>query len=134
MTNYQQLDSYFDSLGYENSPIKKTIIEMFYVLDAQDLDNDSRRAVGQLISSVIENPAARIVDGVWEPFKLGETRKGAVVRVKKDAYDAPGGQKHNGLVGYLVDIRSGRCIVQYLGRSDGVGHYHPPHSIEVLKK
>lgn len=134
MTNYTELERILDTAGYATSEIKDALLEVFYLFDGRALSEENRRIVAQLLESVLEKRISEPIEGEWEPFKLGETRKGVTVRVKKDAYDAPGGQKHNGLVGYLVDIRSGRCIVQYLGRNDGVGHYHPPSSIEVLKK
>lgn len=138
MTNYSELEKALDNLGYGDSAVKKAVTEVFYVLDANELNVDERRMVSQLVNSMVEKrlivESTSQLDGVWHPFRLGETRKGAIVRVMKDAYDTDGGKLHNGLVGYLVDIRSGRCIIQYLGRNDGVGHYHPPQKIEVLKK
>lgn len=145
MTDYKKVEEQLNSLGYtednlENLRVRETVIELFHTLEAQDLSVEQQTttielfynlAQGVVLSSAWAVPGGR--ETHWTDFAIGQTRPGATVRVRPDAYEGVGA-KHNRLVGTLVAIRGGRAVVQYSGRNDGVGHYHDPSNLEVLEK
>ena len=144
-TNYSWLEEELSSRGYEddsdrNKKIRKIVTELFYTLDAQDPDTKEMRQTAVDLFHDLQRAEAlqmrNIIteDAKWVQFYLGMAPVGAVVRVKKNAYTADSGRPHNGLVGRLIAGRGGRAVVQYIGRNDGVGHYHDPQMLEALDK
>ena len=144
MMNYDFLDKVLDDLGYTpdvepNATIRRTVVELVHTLDAQNIASETDRiAATDLFANVVrlhaEGPKAnREKEAVWVPLVIGEHRPGLTARVKKDAYGQAGAW-HNGLVGTVTAIRGGRVLVQYTGRTDGIGHSHHPDKIEVLEK
>lgn len=139
--DYTWLTDQLDALGYSddnevNSSIKKTVVELFHTLDAQNIDaaEDKSAAVDLFHSLVADhNLFARKDASSWTEFNLGVTQPGDVVRVRAEAYEGAGA-KHNGLVGTISAMRGGRVLVKYTGRVDGVGHSHHPDKLEVLLK
>ena len=135
-TDYESVSEKLDLAGYPvGSDIHTAVVSLFETLDAQSLgDTQTRKTVLDVFTGLEENADA--IPGrssTWTEFRVGETIPGDTVRVRRDAYSGSGA-KHNGLVGRIVGIRGGRVSVQYLGRSDGVGHSHHPDFLEVLVK
>lgn len=82
----------------------------------------------ELVGRNVQAPGAR-----WTDFQLGaDTRPGATVRVRENAYEGSAGDRHNGMVGHFVGARGGQAIVQYANSTEGMGHRHPPDKLEVL--
>jgi hypothetical protein len=144
-TNYTWLEEELSSRGYEddtdrNKKLRKIVIELFYTLDAQDPDTiEIRKTAVDLFHDLQRTESLQmrniITDGAeWVPFYLGVAPIGTVVRVRKNAYTAESGRPHNGLVGRLIAGRGGRAIIKYIGRNDGIGHYHDPQMLEALDK
>lgn len=143
--DYSKIESQLNGLGYTDDNldglrIRESVLELFHTLDAQDLSRAQEAAVISLFENLVngdrlssEYASETGHQAHWEEFKIGETRPGATVRVRADAYEGSAA-KHNRLVGTLVAIRGGRAVVQYTGRNDGVGHNHHPEMLEVLEK
>lgn len=139
-TNYDWVEKELDARGYATDgewtrTIRSAILETLHTLDAHDLlSRDDRQTVTEVLRDLIVSaPRSEENTSTWGEFILGETRPGETVRVRVGAYQGIGA-KHNGLTGTVVGIRGGRVLVQYLGRSDGVGHSHHPDLLEVLVK
>lgn len=139
-TNYEWVDKELDARGYAadgewTAKIRKAIIELLNTLDAQSLPYSDRETVSSVVRDLVVNGPAASKEKVskWENFRVGEHRPGATVRVRQGAYEGSGA-KHNGLTGVVTAIRGGRVLVQYLGRTDGIGHSHHPDLLEVLVK
>jgi len=109
-------------------------MRVLYTLDGQDLSYLDRLRVATLLRTLVVDLVASGEESRWKPFDLGNTKIGAVVRVKLDAYQTDNGKLYNGLVGTLVAMRGGRCIVQYLGGRVGDTQYHSTDVIEVLDR
>lgn len=144
-TDYEWVEDHLISLGYsddvpENAAIRKTVLHLFNILDAQELptEEDRQAAIRLFHSLGVDSPKGpRYTEDsgyVWKQFRLGDTPLGSTVRVKKDAYDTEASRRHNGLVGTLAGTRGRRVLVQYIGRSEGLGHQHHELSLEYLAK
>ena len=133
----KNVDDALNALGYTDAQTHNVVLDIFALFDGNSLDNKERERVLQIsielleqkgLSELPENPE-------WKDFELGVTQVGELVRIKPEGYV---GQQtwHLGKVGRLVAVRGGRAIVQYIGRAtrvDGMGYYHHPDMIEVLK-
>ena len=139
MNKYEWVDQELERRGYDLQDahwagIRNSIVALFKKLDVQQYKEEDKRIIASLFSDLIlSRPSSDIPKEVWTDFKIGETRSGDRVRVRKDAYEGAGAS-HNGLVGLIVGIRGGRVAVQYDGRNEGTGHYHSPDRLEVLAK
>lgn len=143
-TDYSWVTEQLDLMGYsedipENVKTRNAVIELFHTLDASDPKNDSERNVivelfnALALARQIAPREALGVGATWQDFIVGETRPGATVRVRRDAYEGAGA-RYNGLIGTVVAVRGGRVYVQYTGRNDSIGHSHHPDMIQVLVK
>lgn len=135
-TDYTWVSDKLKEIGYSDSKIEKSVVELLHTLDAQNpKDADERNVLADLFKYLVENSdiSHEVRPSVWSDFILGVTISGVTARVRNYAYSGAG-SKHNGLVGTIVGIRGGRVYLQYAGRSDGVGHAHHPDFIEVLVK
>lgn len=135
-TDYTWVSTKLKEIGYSDSKIEKSVVELLHTLDAQNpKDVGERNVLADLFKYLVENSdVSHVVSpSRWEDFTLGVTISGGTARVRSDAYSGAG-SKHNGLVGTIVGIRGGRVYLQYTGRSDGIGHAHHPDFIEVLVK
>jgi hypothetical protein len=139
-TNYEWVGKELDARGYSEdgewtAKIRKAILELLHTLDAQSLPYSDRETVASVVRDLVVNGPAVSKEKVstWENFRVGEHRPGVTVRVRQGAYTGVGA-KHNGLTGVVTAIRGGRVLVQYIGRSDGIGHAHHPDRLEVLVK
>lgn len=137
-TNYEWVGKELDARGYDENhewtaKTRKAIIEMLNTLDAQSLPYNDRETVASVVRDLVVNGPAISKEKVskWDSFRVGEHRPGITVRVRQGAYEGAGA-KHNGLTGVVTAIRGGRVLVQYLGRTDGIGHSHHPDFLEVL--
>lgn len=138
LTNYEWADTELDKLGYVaegewTAPIRNGIIELLHTLDALDLPEEERLIVGDVFHHLVSDAPKTLEGASWVPFELGRHIPGITARIKPEAYQGVGA-KHNGLVGTIVAIRAGRIMVQYTGRTDGVGHAHHPDKVEILVK
>jgi|SRR5690606_889219 len=139
MTNYKQIETELVNRGYgEDSPVTKAVLELLYILDAQDLQDEGiRRLVVDQFHTLAVSPNTTISNMMktgasWGPFRLGTVPIGAVIRVKKGAFTSLPGTRFNGLVGRLVGGRGGKAIVRFLGHKDNVSHYIDPQKLETL--
>lgn len=137
-TDYGWLTSQLDELGYsreveEHLSIRRAVIHLFHTLDAQSPVSEEERTI--IISVFAElgiGPSAgHNGTSSWTDYVVGVAVPGDTVRVRRGAYSGVG-EKHNGLVGTVVAVRGGRVLVQYTGRSDGIGHAHHPDFLETL--
>lgn len=138
MTDYQWVHEKLSTYGYspDNSEIYRAIVELFYTLDSNTLSHEEQEIVASVFSSIISSRSSSekpSKEAVWVPFKLGHHVVGETARVIPHAYGGSAA-RHNNLVGSIVGIRGGKVVIQYLGRSDGTGHYHSPDKVEVLEK
>lgn len=119
---------HLESLGYTN-PDENSVIEDILAL-LSTLPESTQRKTLDAVYIVMEG--AEVPNGTWVPFILGEHRVGSYARIKATGYTGSA-EWHLGKVGTIVGIRSGRVLVQYIGRrNDGTGHYHSPDMVEVL--
>lgn len=137
-TNYEWAESELNKLGYAEaggwtSKIRTGILELLHTLDAQDLSPEDRIVVSDVFHHLVTDTPKTEKEAKWVPFELGLHIPGATARIRPESYTGTGA-KHNGLVGVIVAIRGGRVLVQYSGRTDGVGHAHHPDKVEVLVK
>lgn len=137
-TNYDWAETELNRLGYAQTggwtgKIRTGILELLHTLDAQDLSQEDRSAVSDVFHHLITDAPKAQKEAHWAPFELGLHIAGETARVRPESYEGVGA-KHNGLVGVIVAIRGGRVLVQYSGRTDGVGHAHHPDVIDVLVK
>lgn len=138
MTDYNWVHEKLDSYGYspDDGEIYSAVVELFYTLDSKELSLDEQKIVSSVFSSIISSRTSEKepkADAEWVPFMLGHHTLGETSRVIPDAYGGSA-SRHNNLVGTIVGIRGGKVVIQYLGRSDGTGHYHSPDKVEVLEK
>lgn len=137
-TNYEWAESELSRLGYAQDggwtgSIRRGILELLHTLDAQDLSQEDRTAVTDVFHHLVTDTPKTEKEARWVPFELGTHITGETARIRPESYEGVGA-KHNGLVGVIVAIRGGRVLVQYSGRTDGVGHAHHPDKVEVLVK
>lgn len=140
-TDYGFVERELEKAGYTDERgehVADSVTALFAVLDGRGLDLSDRKAVAQLFASLVAKDGSlgnkAGPRSVWKQFYLGTFPYRTTVRVKLDAYDTPGGQRHNGLTGEFASARAGRVLVQYHGRHDGSGHEHAPDKLEVLWK
>lgn len=134
MTDKRSVDEVLNLLGYSDYKMREALLDVFYIFDSLEFDDETRERLLRVgIEVVTQNQAKDIPDKPeWTPFVLGLHKTGDIARVKDEGYEGKS-TWHLGKVGRIVAVRSGRVVVQYIGRSDGVGHYHHPDMIEVLK-
>lgn len=133
MTDKRSIEDALSLLGYTDYRIHEALLDVFYILDAKNFDAEEKERV---LSIGLELVSQKITQEIpsnpkWVPFRQGQDRPGAIARVKSEGYVGKASW-HLGKVGHISAIRGGRVILQYIGRSDGVGHYHHQDMIEVL--
>lgn len=142
VTDHNQLRQSLEGVGHgsgtpEGSEIADAVIAVSITLDSFSLSDSAKKAVLEILTSEGSKDLREASDGltgkVWRDFDYGNVKIGDYVRVKQDAYQDNTGARHNGLVGKLVSMRSGRCTVQYIGMATGSRISHPKEFLESLK-
>lgn len=142
MTYFDQddLKERLSMAGYpEDSEISRAVTKLAFVLDNEDLSDVHKELVLSLFNKTTLDqinalPLEFLSKNKWGPFDYGNVKKGEYVRVRYDAYDAETGQKHNGRLGILLDMKAWRCKVQYIGMSNEELMTHPMDNLESIKK
>lgn len=77
-----------------------------------ELNPASAEKVLEMFSALAQNHAVvePESEGVWVPAMGGQLIVGDKVRVKKDAFTGDIGKKHNGRLGRVVAVRTGRVV------------------------
>lgn len=141
MLDHEKLIEKLSVIGYDGShpnddKIKEALLAVAVTLDSYNLPEEVEEVVIDLLTKEVRNKIEHLPDiqeDSWENFNYGNVSVGHFVRVKKDAYDSPLGEKHNGLVGVLSYMAAGRCTVNYIGLSSGKSHKHAKEKLESLK-
>lgn len=128
-------------LGYwkdhpERAQIVDALVAVFLTLDHSDLRPEMYDVVFRFVTPEGQgalNMTKEYLDRSWQDFDYGNVKIGDYVRVKKDAYPDGTGARHNGLVGKLIDMRAGKCRVQYIGLAVENEMNHPKENLESLK-
>jgi hypothetical protein len=98
-----------------------------------DPDGDHVKEIAEVFSELVQGHVlVEETEGVWVDAVPGQIPKGAIVRVKTDAFQGETGQIHNGRVGKVVDYRYGDVIFRSTdsGRLIDGAHYSP-HALQI---
>jgi len=114
-------------LGFEEkSKIYKTLHDIFSILSYNNITEEERNIISQLLSDYGYSEISSIsIPNRWMEFDYGNVKTGTVVKVKEDAYSSETGQLHNGRVGFVLDISGRRCLVRYAGTRGKSEMRHP---------
>lgn len=140
--DYDGLRSKIQGLGYNGSreddeKVIQALVGLHLTLESQELSKDAREAVVDLLAASVReelNDLPDLSEDSWKDFDYGNVKVDDFVRVKPDAYDSGTGSRHNGLVGILVAMRGGQCVVRYIGRASGNTMRHPMDKLDSLKR
>lgn len=130
------------NIGYspehpEHARLVEAARALAVTLGSYELPEEAEDNLLDLLSSAGRdelNKLPQLGEEVWEDFNYGNVYQGDFVRVKKDAYDSDTGSLHNGRVGVMTFMRSGRCRVKYVGLSAGKTSEHPKEKLDSLKR
>lgn len=126
--------------GYdENTPVGHAILKLAFVLDNEEISDIKKQLVLDLFSKTgLEQlnsiPVDFLSKNKWVLFDYGNVKKGDFVRVRYNAYDSVTGEKHNGRLGVLIDMKAWRCKVKYIGMPTEELMTHPMDNLESIKK
>lgn len=126
--------------GYsDDSEVGHAILKLAFVLDAEEITDIKKQLVLELFTKTgLEQLKALPIDFLsknqWVLFDYGNVKKGDFVRVRYDAYDSITGEKHNGRLGVLIDMKAWRCKVKYIGMPQEEAMTHPMDNLESIKK
>jgi hypothetical protein len=128
------------ALGYgdseEHQKVVQALLAVHLTLAHAGLTQDAQNTVLDLLTTEGRKALAvtpHYTEQDWRDFDYGNVKLGDFVRVKKDAYDAPSGARHNGLVGILKFMKGGHCTVEYIGLAAGNSQKHPMSKLDSLK-
>jgi hypothetical protein len=138
--DYDDLKERLITSGYlEDSEVYTTVLKLAAVLDREEISDLNRELVLQVFSKTAleqlnDLPLEFLSKNKWKVFDYGNVKKGDFVRVRYDAYDSETGQKHNGRLGILVDMKAWRCKVKYIGMPTEESMTHPMDNLESIQK
>lgn len=138
--DHEDLQERLAMAGYaEDEGISKAVMKLAFVLDNEELSDTHKELVMNLFNKTTLDqikalPLEFLGKNKWVPFDYGNVKKGDYVRVRYGAYDSETGQKHNGRLGTLIDMKAWRCKVQYIGMPNEEPMTHPMDNLESIKK
>lgn len=139
--NFDGLREKLVSLGYngdhaDDESVIQALVAVHLTLGTFELSEGAREAILDLLSTTGREAIdafPEITEDAWQDFDYGNVKLMSFVRVKRDAYDADTGAKHNGLVGILTTMRGGVCSVDYIGLASGSSQRHSMEKLDSLK-
>lgn len=118
----------------ETSKIYQLMYDILLIVEYNEVSSNDLQAVLQLLSYDGSYELSNTkIPTQWSEFDYGNAKIGSLVKVKEDAYTSETGLRHNGRIGFLLDISGRRCLIRYLGTRGKSDMRHPIDNLQSPK-